>query len=506
MSRFLRVLIPCYIVLVITLLIAVISSIPIGSERTGLDGRKLVFLWLLVVPMLLVTLLLNARLLNPPYAPAKGTQPGAPTPAFPETARPTVQPKWTFTFLCIAWLLATCLTGAVVILTWETGARKSAAPSGVLEPAVEPGQKQGQSAGPSEEVLEGHATVLLILFYVASFLASLIFIWVAVYLKIRLDQEKERHPEPQLADTLRWRWEFGHLLALEIGIALFVAWFISLTLEWVMRHRSEGLTRHEMSRADAQHKKHLAEQQENLFNALFGFNVNRKLNDEMFQTLHNASKFNREECMLVFEFDSIPDEERARYDKGRKHPNDLLLIRVTVAYKLQNADSARQRFPLRPYFESPLQLGGQADVFTAFRVDGCEAGEGCVSPGELSEQELKEKFAAKGIRRQLTVGEVQVNGKCTANVRYTYRTVKRSCDCHSWISVLPMNGLQIQAVIVDPKLNLQFHVESAHREDIPRIGDSKRAASKVDVWRIENAMLPYQGILLYWYPSVKEDK
>jgi hypothetical protein len=155
---------------------------------------------------------------------------------------------------------------------------------------------------------------------------------------------------------------------------------------------------------------------------------------------------------------------------------------------------------------NPLELDDPADRFLVFKVEGCEDADDCVKAGLISEDDLRTKFTSKGGRRQLNLGYVNVGSKRTAQVHYTYRTVKRFTDSHSWISVLPMDGLRIHAGSVDPRLALDFDVESAHRKDVILVGDSRGMSSRFCEWRIEDPFLPNQGIILHWHPTHSKPK
>src|SRR5262249_47489926 len=129
---------------------------------------------------------------------------------------------------------------------------------------------------------EWYENSLLITIIVAAILLALVLIMSAVHIKVQLEHEVGQR---QLRPEERWWWEFKHLMLLEIGIAIFVAGFITATLELFLRHRADVEHARRTRDVEAKHQKYLHEVQENLFNALFGFHVDRKLGGELFQTL-----------------------------------------------------------------------------------------------------------------------------------------------------------------------------------------------------------------------------
>jgi hypothetical protein len=370
-----------------------------------------------------------------------------------------------------------------------------------------PSRSQGlRPQSPTEH--RKHSTAIFAIVILAGFLLASVLIWGATQLKVKVDKTPEDR---------RFAWELAHLFVLEVGIAIFVSCFIALTFEWLLHQRAEAEHARHLGEADRRHKVHLEQEglqhkihleatQKNLFNTLFGFHLNPRLGDEIFQVLKNSSTFNREDCTLRFEFDAPPEPERARYAGNKDRGDDLLLVRATVSYSLRNTTGTPQRFPIEPYFENCLQLDREADRFTAYKIEGCDDRDGCVAAGELNEEQLRAKFKPEGIRRKLSLGEIQINPRCPAKFHFSYRTLRRTSDSHSWITVVPMDGIRVQAALLDPKLDLEFDIEAAHREDLLRLGSRTGPSPRVHEWRIEEAILPYQGVILYWHPPAKNKK
>ena len=232
-------------------------------------------------------------------------------------------------------------------------------------------------------------------------------------------------------------------------------------------------------RVEEENKRHMRDVQRNLFNTLFGFNVNPRLGDEIFQTLQDASRLYREDCSLRFVFNTLTDSEREQCGHGRKNLDELIAVNVTVSYRVRNTSQRSQRWKADPYFVNSLQLDKPADRFLFFDVQDCEEADNCVKAGAMGEEALRPEFTSVEGRRQLDLGYVTIGPNKPTQVHYTYRTVKRSTDCHSWLSVLPMDALRIYAVSVAPQLELDFDVETAHRKDAHPVGDHRGASSKL---------------------------
>ncbi|MGH7171180.1 MAG: hypothetical protein ACRELG_12960 [Gemmataceae bacterium] len=414
----------------------------------------------------------------------------------------TPSPWLSWIFLIAAWMLVAALLLGVTVLVY---AKIRLTPSLIARDGINASTETpaADATLPSEATEEEVSAVNKALLYsilIGFALFSFVLMFVAVSIKVKLDHEQERLKE-SLPESKRWWWEFWHLLLLEIGIAIFVSFFIAATLEFILHHRVEEEHKRYMQQQERIHKRQMEEQQRNLFKYLFGFHINPRLGGEIFQTLQDASKFHREYCALLFEFDTLADADRKRYARDCKYADELIVVRLRVSYQIHNSAPSPQKFTVEPYFMNPLQLDGMADEFIVFEVNGCEAADKCVEAGVWGEEKLRSKFTSEGLRRQLHLGDICVNPTRPTHVCYTYRMVMRSTDCHSWISVLPMDSLKIQASIVDSHLDLDFGVETAHREEVTAFGNARHALSKVWEWHIEDPLLPNQGIILYWHPS-----
>ncbi len=391
-------------------------------------------------------------------------------------------------FLIITWVLGFLLTLGVIQLG---RAEEDATRSTVLKERVAAAPEASPTSEVAGATVDVDDTALFYISLIAFFLFSALLIFGAVWAKVRLQLD------PSLPRNQRLVWEFCHLGLLELGIAFLIAVFITGTYEVVLHHRAEQANMRYMQHREAMHQRHLEEEQRNLFSTLFGFNVNPRFGDEIFQTLRDSSRFQREDCSLAFEFDTISDAEREQFAQGIKNTDQLIAVSVTVEYRIRNTSGSPQQWKAEPFFVNSLQLESVGDRFLFYKVDDCEEAENCVKAGFQSDETLRGKFTCKGCRRQLSLGSISVSPKRPIKVHYTYRMLLRSSDSHSWITVLPMDGLRISACCVNPQLNLDFEVETAHREEAAALGDARAKRRK---WRIEAPFLPNQGIILYWHP------
>lgn len=83
------------------------------------------------------------------------------------------------------------------------------------------------------------------------------------------------------------------------------------------------------------------------------------------------------------------------------------------------------------------------------------------------------------------------------DVKYAYEQTKRFADMTTLITTHPAKNLTVNLTLFDPVVSkLQFEADSAHR-----LHPKEEAFG--DGWTIPGALLPGQGIELYWYK--KED-
>jgi hypothetical protein len=284
---------------------------------------SLFFLWSLLAFLLLVEILLTKRISSAlnrmPAARIASRDRQAPAASggatFPWLF--SSSPALSRTFLITTWVLTVVLLFGTSGLALTRGLAAGGQVGVAAENAV-PGA--ALSTEPSGDDVAWYNTAVLASILIGFLLLSIVLIYAAVHLKVKLDYERERLKE-NLPANKRWRWEFGHLLLLEIGIAIFVAFFITATLELILHRRVEEENKRHMHDLEVLHKKQMQDTQRNLFNTLFGFNVNPRLGDEIFQTLQNAASLYREDCSLMFEFDSLSDDERkqvrARPERSR---------------------------------------------------------------------------------------------------------------------------------------------------------------------------------------------
>jgi hypothetical protein len=497
----LRYLYAAYCVVAFLILMGLLCLSPADLNSRIPGWWSLCLLCSLLVVLFFVEILLTKRISSalkrtPEATTASGLhqQPGASgDAAFPWLF--SNSPSLSRTFLFTTWVLAIVLLVGTsqLVLTRSLAASE---PMGAA--SVVPAKGDASLAEPGGDDVGWYNTAVLASILIGFLLLSIVLIYAAVHLKVKLDYERERLKE-HLPANKRWRWEFGHLLLLEIGIAIFVAFFITATLELILHRRVEEENKRHMRELEVLHRKHLEDTQRNLFNTLFGFNVNPRLGDEIFQTLQNAGNLYREDCSLMFEFDSLSDDERKRSGHDRKDLEELIAVHVTVSYKIRNTSPTSQRWKADPYFVNALALDDPADRFLVFKVEGCEDAEDCIKAGAVSAEDLRTKFTSKACRRQLDLGYITLGPKRTMQIHYTYRMVKRFTDSHSWLSVLAMDGIRIHAGSVDPRLGLDFEIESAHRKDVALVGDSRGTSSRFWEWRIEDPFLPNQGIILHWH-------
>jgi hypothetical protein len=303
---------------------------------------------------------------------------------------------------------------------------------------------------------------------------------VLISLSIKL-HEVVPHPHAPEEATKSWLLELGCISLLEFGVGTIVACILARTLESVLHEQSEH-----------QHRRHIRQIRTQTLKALFGIHVEPEFYDELAGLIFRF-KLRRRDFTVVYQFeptDGMPD---------RIEPENKVKLTVTVSYKLSNISRRNLPYLLTHWFEMLLPDENELQDFQRLAIEVCDAKGGedqVVWQGEA----LQRQLTTEGVRRIVST-RLSIPAGQTARVEFTYTIIKRAADTDIWLSTVPADGLRI-IVVVDGKLQcIQFWTDPIHWDQPSLVRHVPEGRLRTYEWRINNIILPNQGILLFWRPN-----
>jgi hypothetical protein len=266
-----------------------------------------------------------------------------------------------------------------------------------------------------------------------------------------------------------------------------------------------------------------------VFRYTYGYSVEKGLMEEV-QADVILPKLVRDDWLVEYQFHEA-DEKRG-----------LLKLLTTVTYHLRNRSGDEVPYPLSHYFHSICPIPESRDEFLSLEIESPDpaAKMPCADQEMLSactaycvDREEKERAQALGRRQTYgpretvnvvdaarnqtgirlvrykdgsqcgiqTIDPIIIPPRSTIKVRYSYEQTRRFTDMTTMVTVHPAMKLEVCVHIADPKLaKLRLEADSAHRldpEKVPVLNTKDRCTR----WEIKSALLPGQGVELYWYPE-----
>jgi hypothetical protein len=339
---------------------------------------------------------------------------------------------------------------------------------------------------------------------------SLFLIFGGVFMKFQLEQKiaESIRLGSAFPETHRISWEFGHMLALEIGLAFFVAGFITVMYELLLRGYAEQMAEsnysgHMDAMATSQNE-HLRQVESSVFKATLGHNTDQPVFSEIYRTIR-SSDFIRKSFVIDISLEPLAQDDLKALNIESK--NNFINIIINISYELFNNNRNSMSYPYEwvPYFDSPIHLGRKHNKFTKFSIRGCQKSDGYLvsdddnyGEGAQPYSDLKTEIVDGGMRHRLKLESEKIfvsPGNDPTTIEYTYRILTRIEDSQTWISPCPADNLRI-LIKDNTGTKLKFYLQST----------SMREASLDDLleiqkeWNSNTAILPHQGVTLYWHP------
>lgn len=316
-------------------------------------------------------------------------------------------------------------------------------------------------------------------------LLGIVFIFGAFVVKFIL-MARQADPAKQVGDSVVWIYELAHFLALEVGIGFITACVIAITVEVFMRNREKR-----------EHEQQKEEISQSVFFALFRTAVPGELIAEMYKALF-LPNFIRENLEIKYTFISLPGEEFVPIDNRR------LILRQAISFKAQNVTDKSARHLMGPRDEVLIRHDGYPIAFREFLMEVVVPDNSSPSIGQkvhLYGDNLRANITMDGMRQILKTQEVLVYPAQYVNVLIVLEKVCRYSDMDTWVTANSAKDLKLIVELSDEQFSiLEFCVDQAHRQPLRKVPSSETHAPNSYTWRLDYAVLPYQGVMLRWRP------
>lgn len=270
---------------------------------------------------------------------------------------------------------------------------------------------------------------------------------------------------------------FGAALLRDLGLAGLVALLVGALIEKASRKRQEE-----------DFNNHLQNVSKETFQAVIGHKMPAAIVDKVLGTVLRKSII-RENSRLKMRLSDIPNRE----DEG------YLLLNCTHQYTLRNLSSETVSHTINIFKPSP-PVEGYDDFLKPMTVtiDGVPLDETTLSNGDkaIPNSGFEDRFAHK----------IHIKPKSSINVRSETWLLKELSDTELWVSLLPSTGMEVDIEMMLKNVPL-WHVDALHSgaleittPNLPEPPFSERNCS----YKLSDALLPYQGIHLWWRPKKAE--
>ena len=265
---------------------------------------------------------------------------------------------------------------------------------------------------------------------------------------------------------------FASLLR-DLGLAGLVALLVGALIEKASRKRQEE-----------DFNTHLQNVSQETFKAVIGHKIPESIVDKVLGTVLRKAII-RENSRLKLRLSDIPGRETG----------DYILLNCTHQYILRNLSSETVKHTIKIFKPTPPVEGYDEFLLPmTVTIDGEPLEEDVIADGDdaIPNSGFEERFAHK----------INIKPNSSINVRSETWLLKEQSDTELWVSLIPSTGMEVDVEMALGTLPL-WHVDALHSgsldiltPNLPLPPFSERNCS----YRLTDALLPYQGIHLWWRP------
>lgn len=317
----------------------------------------------------------------------------------------------------------------------------------------------------------------------------------------------------------------NHFFA-EVGIAFIIAGLVGIFVETILRRQEERKREQYLREDDVRHQNQVAELEKNVFKSVLG-NLSPDWMAGKVIDLYRAA-FLRQGLHVAYTFEPAPKSIEPLSHHEMPLANELIMVRVHISYYLINLTDTEMPCEFGHGFEPTVPLSGDSNRFTKLSVrrpqSPGQGGVGAPKPTVVGKRP-NEAAIQKGAPEELEWHEGQSNQyiECATNaeteslrwksqtiavknfrigatnrmrVDVHHQSVRWRYDHDTWVSRLPAEKLRITAKVAEGLSALEFYLDPSHPKRFTEVGPGE--------WELDDAVLPYQGFTLHWFPA--EDK
>ncbi|HEY4072672.1 MAG TPA: hypothetical protein VGM52_06170 [Herbaspirillum sp.] len=276
----------------------------------------------------------------------------------------------------------------------------------------------------------------------------------------------------------------------EAGFACLVAFFLNLSIEWINRYRHSEQATTLVRLLDEKHQERmemLLKELDKKYNE-----TSKKLLKDVFQTVYE--RYIEKGIFKVIDDHVLKkDVMRKGYKMTMKleqipNENDLIGLTFYIHYKLVNLT------------DQPIEdvlLGVLIDV-TPQHEDKCKFVTARIGDTEYSEEKLVALTTRDEVNAQWTL---KISGRVekgeTLPVSLEYKKVGPRNYSEVMCTTVQMDSLEIEVLSLDGSLSV--NAVSLHPEN--EVLTSPESMQNLKTWKIEHAILPGQGAIVFWHPQ-----
>lgn len=283
--------------------------------------------------------------------------------------------------------------------------------------------------------------------------------------------------------------EFVSFISKESGFAVLVAFFLNLSIEWINRHRHAEQESTLVNLIDEKHQKRMDE---------LLVELSQKYDERTTQLLKNVFQTVYERYIEKGVFRQI-DDHVLKKDLMRKNykvsmtitpiPNvDLVNLHFFIKYEAVNLTARQITMPL---------CGAMFDV-TPEHEDKCKFVSARIGGKVYSAADLAGMVLCDTDNAQWSLRiEGTIEGGGTIPVELEYQKVGPRDYAEAICTTVQMDSMEVDVLLTDD--TLRVNAVSLHPEDEKCTSPAGRAM--FSSWKIEHAILPGQGAIVFWHPK-----
>jgi hypothetical protein len=321
-------------------------------------------------------------------------------------------------------------------------------------------------------------------------IAALVLILVSIALEYHsLSSHLNDTQEERLAAQLLPFWFSAHFYATalrEVGFAFLIALVVTALLEQSSYLEQTRYFKEAINQLGQDHKKAYDEISENVFLSVLRSRVPSRISDIALDILI-SQRLIRKNVFIKYVINELPEEKAAFKER-------FLSVQGTIRYTLENITQEDVSIGIRAFIPFPAdQRLNDIVVMNTVEIAGTSLTSDEIAAGS-------ERIADSTTEKKWEWPTTIQAGK-SIDVALNYNLVKERSDNDCWTSLYPTTNGQYEVNVNVG--GLEWSVDALHSGSLlPADGSSPGVrVGGTCVFNFEKALLPFQGVLLWWRPK-----